>query len=162
MAIRKTLSAFGNSLGLVIERPVLEILGIDRATLLDISINGGSLVITPVASHEQPISDGTGVSPSTLPRPPNTAGRSPPGSLEADGVIRGEPWMGNYAPARLVSVRHRIRLMVGENPKHPGTACYARFSKYRDGMRVSDAYDAGVKPEDIRWDLAHRFIELHP
>jgi len=70
--------------------------------------------------------------------------------------------MGNYARACLISARHRIRLMVEGNPKTPGTACYGRFSKYRDGMSVSDAYDAGVRPEDIRWDLAHRFIELHP
>lgn len=44
----KKLCLVGNSLGLVIERPLLEILGIDRNTPLDISTDGKRLIIEPV------------------------------------------------------------------------------------------------------------------
>ena len=45
--MRKRLSAIGNSLGLVIERPILEILKIDKDTLLDVSTDGVALIIRP-------------------------------------------------------------------------------------------------------------------
>lgn len=44
----KTLTKHGNSLALVIEKPVLELLHISQTTLLNIATDGSSLVITPV------------------------------------------------------------------------------------------------------------------
>jgi antitoxin MazE len=44
----KKLSKHGNSLALVIERPVLELLGIDENTSLEISTDGESLVVAPL------------------------------------------------------------------------------------------------------------------
>ena len=44
----KKLAKHGNSLALVIDRPVLELLGIDRDTALDISTDGRLLIIAPV------------------------------------------------------------------------------------------------------------------
>jgi len=44
----KKLTKHGNSLALVIERPVLELLKIDSDTPLDISTDGSVLVISPV------------------------------------------------------------------------------------------------------------------
>jgi antitoxin component of MazEF toxin-antitoxin module len=46
--MRKRLSAIGNSLGLVIEKPILELLHIDRDTELDMTTDGERLIITPV------------------------------------------------------------------------------------------------------------------
>jgi antitoxin component of MazEF toxin-antitoxin module len=46
--MRKRLSAIGNSLGLVIEKPILDLLRIDRDTDLDVSTDGERLIITPV------------------------------------------------------------------------------------------------------------------
>lgn len=46
--MRKKLSAIGNSLGLVIEKPVLELLKIDRDTELEVSTDGSRLIIEPV------------------------------------------------------------------------------------------------------------------
>ena len=51
--MRKRLSAIGNSLGLVIERPILELLHIDRDTELDVSTDGQSLIITPVQEQRR-------------------------------------------------------------------------------------------------------------
>ena len=48
----KKLCKHGNSLALVIDRPILELLGIDEATELEISTDGQALVVAP-ASEEQ-------------------------------------------------------------------------------------------------------------
>jgi antitoxin MazE len=46
--MRKKLSAIGNSLGIVIEKPILELLDITRDTELDMTTEGGRLIIAPV------------------------------------------------------------------------------------------------------------------
>ncbi|HEX4381874.1 MAG TPA: AbrB/MazE/SpoVT family DNA-binding domain-containing protein [Myxococcales bacterium] len=46
--MRKKLSAIGNSLGIVIEKPILELLKIDRDTELEITTDGRSLTLKPV------------------------------------------------------------------------------------------------------------------
>lgn len=48
MALVKKLTPIGNSLGLLIERPVLDLLGIDRDTPLELSTDGRGLYIRPV------------------------------------------------------------------------------------------------------------------
>lgn len=44
----KKLSAVGNSLGLVIDRPILELLDITKDTPLEIRTDGEALIIRPV------------------------------------------------------------------------------------------------------------------
>jgi antitoxin component of MazEF toxin-antitoxin module len=44
----KKLSAVGNSLGIIIERPILELLDITRDTPLDVKTDGEALIIRPV------------------------------------------------------------------------------------------------------------------
>ena len=46
--MRKKLTAIGNSLGIVIEKPILELLDIDRDTELDMRTDGDSLVLVPI------------------------------------------------------------------------------------------------------------------
>jgi len=46
--MRKRLSAIGNSLGIVIEKPILALLEIDRETELDMRTDGDRLIISPV------------------------------------------------------------------------------------------------------------------
>jgi antitoxin component of MazEF toxin-antitoxin module len=43
----KTLQKHGNSMALVIEKPVMEALGIKEDTPLQITVNGNALIITP-------------------------------------------------------------------------------------------------------------------
>jgi antitoxin MazE len=49
----KKLSKHGNSLALVIDRPILELLKIDEETALDISTDGQSLVVSPVQDEKR-------------------------------------------------------------------------------------------------------------
>ena len=44
----KRLTRTGNSFALVLDKPLLEQLGIDEDTLLELSTNGDVLVVTPV------------------------------------------------------------------------------------------------------------------
>jgi antitoxin component of MazEF toxin-antitoxin module len=47
MAMIKRLTAIGNSLGLIIERPILELLEIDKETPLEVRTDGEMLIIRP-------------------------------------------------------------------------------------------------------------------
>ena len=54
MTITKKLTKHGNSYALVIERSILELLGINSDTLLQVSTpDGCSIVITPLKSADQ-------------------------------------------------------------------------------------------------------------
>jgi antitoxin component of MazEF toxin-antitoxin module len=53
--MRKKLSAVGNSLGIVIEKPILELLDIDRETELDMRTDGERLIIEPVRSAKRAV-----------------------------------------------------------------------------------------------------------
>ena len=51
--MRKKLSAIGNSLGIVIEKPILELLAIDRETELEMRTDGERLIIEPVRASKR-------------------------------------------------------------------------------------------------------------
>lgn len=51
-SLTKTLVKHGNSLALVIDRPILDLLGIGEETPLTVSTDGQCLVLTPVKSTE--------------------------------------------------------------------------------------------------------------
>lgn len=51
--MRKKLSAVGNSFGLVIEKPILELLSIDRDTELEMTTDGHRLIIEPVRTGKK-------------------------------------------------------------------------------------------------------------
>lgn len=46
------------------------------------------------------------------------------------------------------------------NPKRAGSASAARFDKYKDGMTVGAAKEAGLTASDISYDSEHGYIEL--
>jgi len=51
--MRKHLIKHGNSLALIIDKPILELLQISAETPLEITTNGNSLLISPVESGER-------------------------------------------------------------------------------------------------------------
>ena len=60
----------------------------------------------------------------------------------------------NYSPAPTAHIT-----TIVPNPKRGDSA--ARFALYTLNMTVAEALAAGVWPADLRWDLAHKFIELN-
>ena len=51
--MRKKLSAVGNSFGLVIDKPILDLLKIDRDTELEITTDGKRLIVEPVRAGKR-------------------------------------------------------------------------------------------------------------
>ena len=49
----KTLARHGNSMALVIEKPILELIGAQPETIFDITTDGNSLIVTPVKTKKQ-------------------------------------------------------------------------------------------------------------
>lgn len=47
MALVKKLTQMGNSLGILIDRPVLDLLNIDRDTALEVTTDGRAIIIKP-------------------------------------------------------------------------------------------------------------------
>lgn len=56
----KTLKPIGNSLGLIIERPILDLLGIGRDTPLRLTTDGRGIYVEPVAVDGQEGAAGAG------------------------------------------------------------------------------------------------------
>ena len=55
----KQLRAIGNSLGLIIDKPILDLLKIDSSTELELTTDGHRLIITPVTAtaRQRPVRD---------------------------------------------------------------------------------------------------------
>jgi len=51
--MRKNLTKHGNSLAIVIEKPVLDLLGADADTPFEITTDGQALVLTPVRDEKR-------------------------------------------------------------------------------------------------------------
>ena len=51
--MRKKLSAIGNRFGIVIEKPILELLDIDRETELEMHTDGERLIIEPIRAGKR-------------------------------------------------------------------------------------------------------------
>ncbi len=49
----KTLTKHGNSLALVIEKPILELLGANMETSFDITTDGQALILTPLMDSQR-------------------------------------------------------------------------------------------------------------
>ena len=67
----KKLTAIGNSLGIIIERPILELLAIEKDTLLEVTTDGTALILRPVRTGD-PARGPVAVSlQPDVPRPPS-------------------------------------------------------------------------------------------
>ena len=65
------------------------------------------------------------------------------------------------APRRpMAQAEQVITLLATENPKRAGSASFARFALYRDGMAVSEYLEAGGRRSDLWWDSDRGFITL--
>ena len=51
--MKKNLTVIGNSLGIIIEKPILDLLGISKESELEIVTDGNRLIIEPVTKDER-------------------------------------------------------------------------------------------------------------
>ena len=61
---------------------------------------------------------------------------------------------GKYKPDQ------KITLLVKENPKRKGSAAYKRYEKYKSGMSVEAAQEAGMKAINLDRDVSRGFIKI--
>lgn len=54
----------------------------------------------------------------------------------------------------------KIEVLVDENPKRKGTKAHAAFAKYKTGMTVQQALEAGVPSSDLVYDTSRKFISI--
>jgi hypothetical protein len=61
-----------------------------------------------------------------------------------------------------ISKEAALKVLATNNPKRAGSSAYDRFEGYfKDGIEtVNDALDAGLTMGDIKYDIAHGFIEV--
>jgi antitoxin MazE len=55
--MRKKLSVIGNSLGVIIEKPILELLKLDRETEFEVTTDGHRLILEPVIDRKKKIAN---------------------------------------------------------------------------------------------------------
>ena len=55
----KTLTTIGNSLGIIIEKPILDLLHIEKETLLEVRTDGRRLIIEPADKRRNRIKQAT-------------------------------------------------------------------------------------------------------
>lgn len=55
---------------------------------------------------------------------------------------------------------NRVITQIADNPKRPGSACYARYALYSPGMTIGEYLAAGGTRADVRWDTKQGFIQL--
>jgi hypothetical protein len=53
-----------------------------------------------------------------------------------------------------------LKLLVTENPKRAGSKSAQRFEGYLGATTVGDAVAAGVKYQDIAYDVSRKFVEV--
>jgi len=51
--MKKNLTAIGNSLGIIIEKPILDLLGISKETPLEMITDGKRLILEPVREEDR-------------------------------------------------------------------------------------------------------------
>lgn len=49
---------------------------------------------------------------------------------------------------------------AANNPKRAGSKSHTKFAKYKDGMTIQQAADAGMTGADLSWDSKHCFIKI--
>jgi antitoxin MazE len=49
----KTLRQIGNSYGIIIEKPIMDLLGIDSQTQLEVSVQDGALLLRPIREADR-------------------------------------------------------------------------------------------------------------
>jgi flagellar biosynthesis GTPase FlhF len=77
---------------------------------------------------------------------------------EREAAKATKPTPSPKGPRSVYKPEEVITVLVAENPKRGISA--ERFAKYRTGMTVKEALEAGVLSADLTWDTGRRFINI--
>jgi hypothetical protein len=105
-----------------------------------------------------------GVAPDPGPRRQRGARRRTRVNADSYEVVNGQRRFSDPSDARGKGIelrdQDRVRVLVNENPKKGTSKAAQRFANYRNGMTVAEAVEVGLTRNDLRWDIAHGYIQL--
>lgn len=64
------------------------------------------------------------------------------------------------APVGINENESTISFVLKPNPKMKGSKVYTRYAKYKKGMTIREALDAGITLPDLRWDVDRGYINI--
>jgi hypothetical protein len=67
---------------------------------------------------------------------------------------------GKAARKGRLTLHTRFHLLVKENPKRKGSKKAKRYAKYRNGMTVAQAYEAGMNTLNLTRDVERTCIRV--
>ena len=67
---------------------------------------------------------------------------------------------GNGTTHKAFAPDAKITLLVKDNPKRKGTKEAKRFDKYRNGMTIAQAYEAGMNSLNLTRDIERKCIKV--
>jgi hypothetical protein len=79
---------------------------------------------------------------------------------KAEGSGAGRTRIGENAVISLNSDKEGNKYSAENNPKRPGSSSHGRFALYVDGMTVKEAIEAGLRRDDITWDVNKGYLTL--
>lgn len=95
----------------------------------------------PLASRRDHTMNDTVAKPAAAEKPKTIAGFRPEQKITFGKDAEGKPYNGK-----------------DNNPKRAGSKGAERFAKYKDGMTIQQASDAGITAADLSWDTGKKFI----
>jgi len=70
------------------------------------------------------------------------------------------PTQPMYRDSSKFPLSAKIHLISQENPKLVGSKAAADWEKYREGMTVKEAREAGISLADIHYNAQHQFLQI--
>lgn len=86
--------------------------------------------------------------------------RKPPAPEDGARPKRGRPAGAATRGNGAFDKSAKIKLLVKENPKRPGSSSYDVWKMYEDGMTVEAYFAKGGRSASLKWDSEHEFISI--
>lgn len=95
----------------------------------------------------------------TFPGEEPTAATAGKGKTKAAKAPKEPREGGNGRPKKLAD-EGKITLLLDKNPQREGSMGAAMYDKYKNGMTVKEAMDAGVTRSHLNWSVDHGWIKV--
>ena len=81
-------------------------------------------------------------------------------STKAKAATKAKSKSNGHARKSAFNPDHKITLLVKDNPKRPKSKEAKRFDKYKNGMTVAQAYEAGMDALNLTRDVERKCIRV--
>jgi rieske iron-sulfur protein len=166
MAMTKRLQSVGNSSGVIIDKPILELLRITQETELDISTDGKSLIITPVRDHTSKVASNQSINRRTAIKMALGLALAVELAPRADAEDTDARSMRPQLGDRLVFAEGERRGAIIsaadiqiDGPQLPALPLDPRSGLIRDGSRLNKILLVRLSPESLSEETRRRSVD---